>query len=199
MLLSKRGLKYREQIINDGSYCTILVVWSTTKKHDTILADVKLSRLPFGGNLNEQQNSYQVLHLENLTTFHNSWKAMTGVCNRRPQIFDLILTKNNDCADGKQCTDKGNSSEGAYGSFGLNDSQSDAVTSCISASTCSKPSVMLIWGPPGTGKTKTVSVALLNLLKFPGHRTLVCSPTNIALVQLASQVVSMLKSPVKEV
>ena len=97
MLLSKRGLKYREQIINDGSYCTILVVWSTTKKHDTILADVKLSRLPFGGNLNEQQNSYQVLHLENLTTFHNSWKAMTGVCNRRPQIFDLILTKNNDC------------------------------------------------------------------------------------------------------
>lgn len=62
-------------------------------------------------------------------------------------------------ADGKQCTDKGNSSEGAYGSFGLNDSQSDAVTSCISASTCSKPSVMLIWGPPGTGKPKTVSLA----------------------------------------
>ncbi|OEL32465.1 hypothetical protein BAE44_0006515 [Dichanthelium oligosanthes] len=94
-----------------------------------------------------------------------------------------------------QFADKGNSLEGAFGGFKLNDSQIDAVASCISASTCSKKSsIRLIWGPTGTGKTKTVSVVLLMLLKFLGkHRTLVCAPTNTALVQLASCLISLVK------
>jgi senataxin len=42
--------------------------------------------------------------------------------------------------------------------YKLNDSQRDAVISCVEASTYTHiPSVRLIWGPPGAGKTKTVS------------------------------------------
>jgi len=78
--------------------------------------------------------------------------------------------------------------------FGLNKSQRDAVESCFSASECSKHSVRLIWGPPGTGKTKTASVFLLMILKsLRTHRTLVCAPTNTALVQLASRFVCLLE------
>ncbi|RLN07606.1 hypothetical protein C2845_PM11G05520 [Panicum miliaceum] len=79
--------------------------------------------------------------------------------------------------------------------FELNGSQSDAVASCISAIKCSKKcSVHLIWGPPGTVKTKTVLVILQKLLMTPSKsRTLVCAPTNTALLQLASHLVSLLE------
>jgi superfamily I DNA and/or RNA helicase len=80
--------------------------------------------------------------------------------------------------------------------FRLNESQCDAVASCISATKCSeKPSVRLIWGPPGTGKTKTLSVILLMLLMDTSKpRILVCAPTNSALVQLASRLISLVEN-----
>ena len=53
----------------------------------------------------------------------------------------------------------------AIADFELNDSQSDAVASCISATKCpDKSSLLLAWGPPGTGKTKTFSLILHMLL-----------------------------------
>lgn len=46
-------------------------------------------------------------------------------------------------------------------SFDLNDSQKEAVLSSIVARECRhRNSVKLIWGPPGTGKTKTVGAIL---------------------------------------
>lgn len=62
----------------------------------------------------------------------------------------------------------------------LNQSQRHAVIAIISAVCCKHSNlVKLIWGPAGTGKTKTVSTTLwaLKSLKF---RTLMCSPTNIS-------------------
>src|SRR3954471_5539042 len=51
-------------------------------------------------------------------------------------------------------------------SFDLNDAQEEGVLSCIAARECShKNTVKLIWGPPGTGKTKTASSLLFSLLK----------------------------------
>lgn len=68
----------------------------------------------------------------------------------------------------------------------LNDSQLKAVLACLHRSRCEhKFSVELIWGPPGTGKTKTVSVLLFTLLRIK-CRTLVCTPTNVAITEVAS-------------
>ncbi|KAF8668399.1 hypothetical protein HU200_052206 [Digitaria exilis] len=94
----------------------------------------------------------------------------------------------------RKCTYNENSSAAAYDSFGLNSSQIDAVKSCISAVQCShRPSAQLIWGPPGTGKTKTVLVMLYRLLQLmPSLRILVCAPTNTAVLQLAFHLVSLI-------
>ncbi|OVA00392.1 hypothetical protein BVC80_1181g7 [Macleaya cordata] len=72
-------------------------------------------------------------------------------------------------------------------SFNLNESQLDAVLSSIRTSACNhKSSVKLIWGPPGTGKTKTVGTLLWALLKLK-CKTLTCAPTNTAAVEVTSR------------
>ncbi|KAJ7960014.1 p-loop nucleoside triphosphate hydrolase superfamily protein [Quillaja saponaria] len=50
----------------------------------------------------------------------------------------------------------------------------------------------LIWGPPGTGKTKTVDVLLFSLLKLKG-RTLTCVPTNTAVMEVAARLLRIVK------
>lgn len=55
-----------------------------------------------------------------------------------------------------------------------------------------KSSVKLIWGPPGTGKTRTLSFMLFTLLKM-NVRTLVCAPTNVSITDLASRVIKLMR------
>ena len=65
----------------------------------------------------------------------------------------------------------------------LNKSQKAAVVSCIGARACHhENAVKLIWGPPGTGKTKTVGLLLHSLLKM-SCKTLTSAPTNIAVLR----------------
>lgn len=77
--------------------------------------------------------------------------------------------------------------------FNLNESQTEAILSCLSARACGrKHSFKLIWGPPGTGKTKTVSILLCFLLNLK-CRTLTCAPTNTAVVQVVSRLLALIK------
>ncbi|KAM0946836.1 putative DNA helicase [Dioscorea sansibarensis] len=77
-------------------------------------------------------------------------------------------------------------------SFNLNESQNNAVLNCISAAQGSKTcSINLIWGPPGTGKTKTTG-ALLWMLREMKCRTLTCAPTNTAVTEVASRYMNLL-------
>ncbi|KAI3972267.1 hypothetical protein MKW92_039788 [Papaver armeniacum] len=77
--------------------------------------------------------------------------------------------------------------------FNLNESQLEAVISSIETSKCDhKSSVKLIWGPPGTGKTKTVSVILFELLKMK-CKTLTCAPTNTAIVEVTSRLMKLVR------
>jgi hypothetical protein len=69
----------------------------------------------------------------------------------------------------------------------LNDSQKDAVLSCLITKKCNhQNTVKLIWGPSGTGKTKTVGLLLFSLLRMK-CRTLTCAPTNTAVLEVAQQ------------
>ena len=82
--------------------------------------------------------------------------------------------------------------------FELNDAQADAILSCVAAARRDGATKFsLIWGPPGTGKTKTISVLLLLLLTTSQARTicrvLTCAPTNTAISQIASRVLALTK------
>ncbi|XP_010435547.1 PREDICTED: helicase sen1 [Camelina sativa] len=72
----------------------------------------------------------------------------------------------------------------------LNSSQEAAILSCLE--TNHKKSVNLIWGPPGTGKTKTVATLLLVLLNLR-WKTVVCAPTNTAIVEVTSRLLALSK------
>jgi DNA polymerase III delta prime subunit len=75
----------------------------------------------------------------------------------------------------------------------LNESQTKAVLACLHKKHCNHKSVVeLIWGPPGTGKTKTTSTLLFTLLKM-GFRTLTCAPTNAAITTVASCTLKLVK------
>ncbi|KAI3794405.1 hypothetical protein L1987_37036 [Smallanthus sonchifolius] len=80
----------------------------------------------------------------------------------------------------------------ALKSFELDSSQQAAVLSCVASRDCDhKSTVKLIWGPPGTGKTKTISSLLVMLLRMK-CRTLTCAPTNIAVLEVAKRVMSFI-------
>lgn len=66
----------------------------------------------------------------------------------------------------------------------LNYSQKEAIVSClVNRESSNQSTVKLIWGPPGTGKTKTVGLLLFSLLKM-NCRTLTCAPTNTAVLEV---------------
>jgi len=80
----------------------------------------------------------------------------------------------------------------------LNSSQEAAILSCLKIRNCNhKHSVKLIWGPPGTGKTKTVATLLFCLLKL-SCKTVVCAPTNTAIVEVTSRLLSLFKTSSSE-
>ncbi|XP_023635045.1 uncharacterized ATP-dependent helicase C29A10.10c [Capsella rubella] len=78
----------------------------------------------------------------------------------------------------------------------LNSSQEAAILGCLKTRNCNhKKSVKLIWGPPGTGKTKTVATLLSVLLKLK-CKTVVCAPTNTAVVEVASRLLALSKETI---
>lgn len=77
-------------------------------------------------------------------------------------------------------------------SSNLNESQTSAILSCLHMLRCKEKSAFeLIWGPPGTGKTKTAATLLVAFLKM-NYRTVVCAPTNVAITEVASRVLKMI-------
>ncbi|XP_048319279.2 uncharacterized protein LOC107429676 isoform X2 [Ziziphus jujuba] len=75
----------------------------------------------------------------------------------------------------------------------LDESQKKAVLDTLGKVQCNcKASVQLIWGPPGTGKTTTLCVLLLNLSRMK-CRVLVCAPRNIAVAELGVHFLKLVK------
>ncbi|PKI33603.1 hypothetical protein CRG98_046005 [Punica granatum] len=75
----------------------------------------------------------------------------------------------------------------------LNESQAEAILTCLRKIRCRhKPVLELIWGPPGTGKTKVTAIMLLSLLRMK-RRTVVCAPTNVAVIEIASRLVHLMR------
>ncbi|KAG4920415.1 hypothetical protein JHK86_049228 [Glycine max] len=135
------------------------------------------------------------VYLFSLTTNMRIWNALNSdpdgpVIHVSKQLLQPDSAVGENCA---QCysfqrhTDDGSMIGAAIRLFDLNKAQEEGVLSCLAARECShKNTVKLIWGPPGTGKTKTVASLLFALLKKK-CRTLTCAPTNVAVLEVTSR------------
>ncbi|XP_043810300.1 uncharacterized protein LOC110608878 isoform X1 [Manihot esculenta] len=75
----------------------------------------------------------------------------------------------------------------------LNKSQRKVVTDILCKIECNHRSfVELILGLPGTGKTRTLSILIYILLRM-NCRTLICASTDVAVAELASRVLKLVK------
>ncbi|KAI3794414.1 hypothetical protein L1987_37045 [Smallanthus sonchifolius] len=140
-----------------------------------------------------------VVHLMNLTTNSRIWQALhSSLDGKNMKLIDKVLQSdsrgNQGCSicsieDTKKSVSP--NLQKAMCTFNLNASQEIAVWSCIAARECShQETINLIWGPPGTGKTKTVGCLLLALWKMKCC-TLTCAPTNNAVLEVAARFLSL--------
>ncbi|KAJ4710304.1 p-loop nucleoside triphosphate hydrolase superfamily protein [Melia azedarach] len=152
--------------------------------------------------VDDNRKSLYVIFLSNILPNRRIWISLCKHGNLRV-IKEILCT---DAVAEKECELYPAQSEliwdeisGHRLSSVLNDSQLKAVYSCLGRMQCDldhRGTVDLIWGPPGTGKTKTVSMLVFILLKM-NCRTLVCAPTNVAIKELASRVLTLVKESVE--
>ncbi|KAJ8770464.1 hypothetical protein K2173_017955 [Erythroxylum novogranatense] len=146
-----------------------------------------------------------VVFLTNLTTNIRIWRSLKSELDGgNMKIISRVLQ--GDPNGGEHCSHcslesnrlaANNQLQSIKGSSALNPSQREAIISCLCMRQClHQNSVKLIWGPPGTGKTKTVGLLLFLLLKLK-CRTLTCAPTNIAVLAVTSRVVGLFKESMK--
>ncbi|KAH6818921.1 hypothetical protein C2S51_002524 [Perilla frutescens var. frutescens] len=146
----------------------------------------------------EMRGTLFAVYLTNLTTNLRIWKALHPGQGGNTDILNSLLTINPSmeekcgfCSEKEESSDLSKSRE-LIMSLGLDDSQRDAVLKCIALRECyHRNSVELIWGPPGTGKTKTIALLLFSLFRIK-CRTLTCAPTNVAVLGVAKRLVSCL-------
>ncbi|XP_030461793.2 uncharacterized protein LOC115681846 [Syzygium oleosum] len=146
--------------------------------------------------VNSSWKPMYAVFLINISTNSRIWNALHMSLNldivKEVLCTDLVANKASNL-----CITKGDGS-GSEGldervCHDLNESQIKAVAACLNKLQCeNKPSVELIWGPPGTGKTKTLATLLFTLLKRK-YRTIVCAPTNVAIKEVAYRVLKLLK------
>ncbi|KAJ7000259.1 hypothetical protein NC653_010898 [Populus alba x Populus x berolinensis] len=141
-----------------------------------------------------------VVYLVNMMTNIRIWRSLNSELEGGNMniVQNVLHTSSADDQDCTHCLSEVNRSatlsgmeETIINSSNLNDSQQDAIVSCIGLSECQHQStVKLIWGPPGTGKTKMIGLLLLSLLKLK-CRTLTCAPTNIAVLEVTSRLLRL--------
>ncbi|XP_021859103.1 uncharacterized ATP-dependent helicase C29A10.10c isoform X2 [Spinacia oleracea] len=182
----------------DNSFHFAFVTRSNeVEKTFEILSSEKIDRK----SLTKSNGRLYVTYLMNITTNLRIWKALnTDPQSKRLGLIQKVLQHNSSvddncplCNPERILNDKGSKISNFINSFGLNKSQIGAVLSSISLAECSHQdyNVKLIWGPPGTGKTKTVASLLYLLVKLKFCTTLTCAPTNIAVIQVAKKLVTL--------
>ncbi|XP_058744789.1 helicase required for RNAi-mediated heterochromatin assembly 1-like [Vicia villosa] len=150
------------------------------------------SKCMFESDFRNNDKKMYAVYLMNMTTNVRIWKALNSQSDG--DHLDLIKKVLRPCHDGgencKFCSQYAYTKEDIIRSQNLNESQEEAVSSCVGMLNCCHANTKLIWGPPGTGKTKTVACLLFSLLKL-NTRTLTCAPTNTAILQVATRLLTL--------
>ncbi|KAL8476387.1 hypothetical protein ACS0TY_028890 [Phlomoides rotata] len=149
-------------------------------------------------------NARFAVYLTNLRTNMRIWRALHPGTERNIKLIDYLLSVDTSVAENcGLCSKKTESvtlskARELIVSLGHDDSQKDAILNCVALTECDhRNSVKLIWGPPGTGKTKTTASLLLCLLELK-CRTLTCAPTNVAVVGVAKRLMCCLSSKLED-
>lgn len=142
------------------------------------------------------------VYLTNMITNIRIWKGLKSeVEGDNMKIIKSVLQDNIQSSEMNTncitCSSKENQSvavsftKNIISTLKLDDSQENAVLSCMRARECHhRNTVKLIWGPPGTGKTKTVAALLFALFNLKG-KALTCAPTNIGVINVAKRLVNI--------
>ncbi|XP_062022614.1 uncharacterized protein LOC133738941 [Rosa rugosa] len=188
-----------------NSYLIAYVIGSqhgSSDKH-LILASKSINGGGESGNkkIKSKSDTLFAVYLMNMTTNVRVWKALNSELSSNTNLFKKVLEVQppNSSHGQNSCTICFSNYNG-YPELStrwptmcsdLNDSQEAAVLNCISLSKCHhQNTVKLIWGPPGTGKTKTIGLSLFALLQLK-CRTLTCTPTNIAIVEVTTRLLRL--------
>ncbi|RAL48322.1 hypothetical protein DM860_005746 [Cuscuta australis] len=161
--------------------------------------------IDFGAKIGSHATIY-IVFLENLTTSKRIGSALgmarnldiiDSVLYTSGEVGDIVEKKCDVCSPHDEIASSTEKIDDSLLSM-LNESQANAVLTCLERVKCDQFShVDLIWGPPGTGKTSTISILLFMLFKRK-CRTLICAPTNVAITQVASRVLRLLQDSYKE-
>ncbi|KAF7151329.1 hypothetical protein RHSIM_Rhsim02G0186700 [Rhododendron simsii] len=148
----------------------------------------------------KKQRSLFVVYLTSMITNLRMWMALKSELEgRNMNVIDRVLQPDSTIEEScsKCLSEESNQAvksiveNAMISSFKLDTSQWEAVSSCVATRQCHhQNTVKLIWGPPGTGKTKTVASLLFALLRIK-CRTLTCAPTNIAVLGVTSRLMSL--------
>lgn len=105
---------------------------------------------------------------------------------QRHKLFDLLINnpKYHSTTTVEEPTDEQNyDPPDELENFYLNEEQKDAIANIIQGDYFPLP--YLLYGPAGTGKTKTVVAAILSILKTSDDNILVCTQSNDACDEIA--------------
>ncbi|XP_066349686.1 helicase sen1-like [Miscanthus floridulus] len=148
------------------------------------------------------------VYIMNMTTYNRMWKCLhlgendansLGLRNKKStELVDKVWQYNpklvedgsSSCSQLSQCVAHRSTDGLGLEKFNLNASQLNAVADCVSSMDDHSSSIKLLWGPPGTGKTKTISTILWAML-MKGRKTLACAPTNTAVLEVAARIVKL--------
>ncbi|XP_024161493.1 uncharacterized protein LOC112168807 [Rosa chinensis] len=187
-----------------NSYVIAYVIGSQHGSSDKlpILASKSINKGNSGNKkINSKSDTLFAVCLMNMTTNVRVWKALNSELGSNTNLFKNILQVQppNSSHSQNSCQICFSNDKGCPELFtrwptmcsDLNDSQEAAVLDCISLSKCHhQNTVKIIWGPPGTGKTKTIGLSLFALFQLK-CRTLTCAPTNIAIVEVTTRLLRL--------
>ncbi|KAM3749893.1 hypothetical protein ACB098_05G220000 [Castanea mollissima] len=185
--------KYVEDL--DRPNRPFLVAFVQEVKNNNILKILSSKPILAEEQENEKRETLYAICLINMTTNIRIWRALNfELEGKNLDIIGKVLQPNSaeakictSCISETNCSTTYADVRSRICTSDLNDSQKDAILSCLETRKCNhQNTVKLIWGPPGTGKTKTVGLLLFCLLRMK-CRTLTCAPTNTAVLEVTQR------------
>ncbi|KAF3951836.1 hypothetical protein CMV_022553 [Castanea mollissima] len=142
-----------------------LVAFVLSVRHEIFLTILSSKPILFEHDKNK---TLYVVPLINMTTNIRIWRALNSkleggnlnIIQNVLQSSSMDATNCTACLIEEDCSAAFAAIRSRICSSDLNGSQKDAVLSCLVTRECNhQNTVKLIWGPPGTGKTKTVAAS----------------------------------------